>query len=90
MGARPSHNKSVATIWSLAPGATIRVAKAFRDCGGTEFAAGTVLHFTHRDYLPYHAGHTVYFQEATMYLCDNDESGAVVQNQGDEYFTLTE
>jgi hypothetical protein len=76
-------------IWNLTPGSAIRIVKTFRDCGGDEFAEGMLLHFTHRDYLPYHSGHTVYFQEATMYLCDNDETGAVVQNHEGEYFVLT-
>ena len=78
------------TIWRLAPGAAIRIVKTFRDCYGAEFAEGTILHFTHRDYLPYHNGHTVYFQEATMYLCDNDDTSAVVRNLEGEYFVLSE
>jgi len=77
-------------IWNLTPGAVIRIVKQFRDCAGAEFAEGTILHFTHRDYLPYHSGHTVYFREATMYLCDDDDTSAIVQNQGGEYFALTE
>jgi hypothetical protein len=49
-----------------------------------------MLHFTQRNYLPYHSGHTVYFQEATMYLCDDDETSAIVQNRDDEYFVVTD
>jgi len=77
-----------ATIWNLFPGAVIRVVKPFRDCAGREFSEGTVLHFTRRDYLPYHNGHTVYFQETTMYLCDADDTSAIVRNRDDEYFEL--
>lgn len=77
-------------IWNLAPGAAIRIVKTFRDCTGTEFVEGTTLHYTHRNYLPYHSGHTVFFQEATMYLCDNDDTSAIVENLGDAYFVLTE
>jgi len=76
------------SIWNLEPGAAIRIVKQFKDCFGNEFAEGTILHYTHRDYLPYHSGHTVYFQEATMYLCDNGETGAIVENQGGEYFRV--
>jgi len=76
-------------VWNLKPGTVIRIVKTFRDCYGSEFAAGRILHFTHRNYLPYHAGHTVYFQEATIYLCDNDETSAIVQNHNDEYFVVT-
>ncbi len=77
-------------IWNLQPGAAIRVVKAFRDYHGQEFTAGRVLTFTHRNYLPYHGGHTIYFLEATLYLCDNDDTCAIVQNHDDEYYTLTD
>ena len=77
-------------VWNLTPGAAIRIVKTFRDCNGAEFAEGTILHFTRRDYLPYHSGHTVYFQEMTMYLCDDDDTFAIVQNLGGEYFQLTQ
>jgi hypothetical protein len=77
-------------VWNLAPGAVIRIVRTFQDCTGAEFAEGTLLHFIRRDYLPYHSGHTVFFREATMYLCDNDETGAIVQNPGSQYFALTE
>jgi hypothetical protein len=76
----------ILTIWNLTPGTAIRIVKSFRDDGGSEFREGTVLHFQKRDYLPYHSGHTVYFEEATMYLCDDDETGAVVRNQDTMYF----
>jgi len=75
-------------VWNLQPGTVIRIVKTFQDCYGAEFAAGRTLHFTHRNYLPYHAGHTVYFQEATMYLSDNDATCAIVQNHKDEYFVV--
>jgi hypothetical protein len=73
-------------MWNLTPGTAIRIAKTFKDYHGHEFTAGTVLHFKERNYLPYHSGHTVYFNEATMYLCDLDETAAIVQNPGLEYF----
>jgi hypothetical protein len=77
-------------IWNLTPGAAIRILKTFRDCTGEEFEEGTILHFVRRDYLPYHSGHTVFFKEANMYLCDNDDTCAIVQNAGGQYFALTE
>ena len=76
------------TIWDLSAGKAIRIVKTFRDVTGTEYAEGTVLHFKSRDYLPYHDGHTVYFKEATMYLCDADDTGAIVQNVGDQYYQM--
>jgi hypothetical protein len=74
------------TIRDLSPGIAIRIAKTFRDSTGSEFAKGAILHFKRRDYLPYHSGHTVFFEEATMYLCDLDETGNFVENRGNGYF----
>ena len=73
-------------IWNLKQGTAIRILKNFRDCAGDEFTAGTILHFEHRDYLPYHSGHTVVFKEATMTLCDLDRTSEIVENRGQEYF----
>ena len=74
------------TVWRLSKGDAIRIVKSFRDYYGNEFREGTVLHFVERHYLPYHHGHTVRFAEATIYLCDDDDTGAIVENRGDEYF----
>ena len=73
-------------VYSLTPGVAIRIVKTFRDYQNQEFAAGTILHFTKRNFLPYHGGHTVYFQEATMYLCDLNETAAIVQNHNHEFY----
>jgi hypothetical protein len=75
-------------VWSFYPGLAVRVVKTFRDLSGTEVAEGTILHFKKRDYLPYHSGHTVYFEEVTLCLCDLDESRAIVENVGHEFFEL--
>jgi len=81
---------AMANIWNLQEGAIIRVVKTFLDCAGNKFTEGRILHFTGRDYLPYHSGHTVFFREATIYLCDDDETSAIVQNLGGEYFELVQ
>src|SRR5262249_33686210 len=73
-------------IWDLSPGMTIRIINTFRDTGGNEITKGTILHFKHPSYLPYHSGHTVRFQESAMCLCDLDDTRAVVENVGAEYF----
>jgi Domain of unknown function (DUF3601) len=73
-------------VWNLKPGTAIRVMKTFR--AGKEYAEGTILHYEKRDYLPYHSGHTVYFKETTMYLCDNDETSAIVENRGNEFYQI--
>jgi len=73
-------------IRSLTPGTAIRIVKTFKDCGGAQFEAGSVLHFRDRHYLPYHDGHTVIFEETTMSLCDTDDTRVIVDNVGHEYF----
>ena len=73
-------------VYSLTPGVAIRIVKTFRDYDGQEFAAGRILHFTSRNYAPYSDGHTVTFQEATMYLCDTDQTSAIVQNRNHEFY----
>jgi hypothetical protein len=78
--------RSMPNIWNLTPGAAIRIVKTFRDCRNTEFAEGSILHYKRHDYLPYHSGHTVFFEERTMYLSDNDDTGAIVENRGSEYY----
>jgi hypothetical protein len=67
-------NDSILNIWNISSGTAIRIVKTFRDYHGGEFTAGTILHFDHRDYLPYHSGHTVFFKERFMYLCDLDDT----------------
>jgi hypothetical protein len=75
-------------IWNLKAGTAVRVVKDFKDYYGAEFKEGTVLHYEKRDYLPYHEGHTVYFREATMYLCDTDDMSAIVRNEGHEFYQM--
>jgi hypothetical protein len=68
-------------------GLAVRVVKTFT-ASGAEFKEGTILHFKSRNFLPYHAGHTVYFEETTMWLCDLDETSVIVENVGNEYFEV--
>jgi Domain of unknown function (DUF3601) len=75
-------------IWDPSPGMAIRIVKAFRDCTGNEFTKDSILHFQRRNYLPYHSGHTVFFQEATMSLCVVDDTGEIVENSGNQYFEV--
>jgi hypothetical protein len=73
-------------IWTLYSGQAVRVVKTFKDYSGHIVEKGTILHFEKRDFLPYHEGHTVYFKEVTLYLCGLDETTAIVQNLGNEFF----
>ena len=79
-------NDRVLRIWDLSPGIAIRIVRTFRDRAGNEFTKGSILHFIRRNYLPYHSGHTVYFQEGTMTLCDDDNTRDIVENSGNQYF----
>jgi hypothetical protein len=75
------------SVYNFFPGLALRVVKTFT-ASGAEFKEGTILHFKERNFLPYHSGHTVYFEEATMWLCDLDETGAIVDNVGNEFFEV--
>lgn len=52
----------------LVPGHRYRVALAFEDRHGNAFAAGESLTFVDRSFLPYEDGHTLRFEERTMWL----------------------
>lgn len=61
-------------VYGLRPGQRFQVVRAFQDHYGNAFEAGEQLTFKSRDYLPYHGGHTVVFEEKTMYLQDEDNA----------------
>ena len=63
------------TVYDLEPGRQYRVKTDFADCYNSHVAAGTILTFQKRDYLPYHGGHTLFFAEQTIYLQDEDSAG---------------
>jgi len=50
------------------------VARGFTDCHGGRFEAGERLTFRRHDYLPYHGGHTLVFDERTVYLQDEENA----------------
>jgi len=53
-----------------------------------DFTQDSILHFERRDYLPYHIGPTVFFQEATMSLSDVDATRDIVENSDNQYFEV--
>ena len=67
------------TVYDLKPGCRYCVRKDFTDFYGGQFAAGAILTFQKRDYLPYHGGHTVQFAEQTLYLQD-EENADILQD----------
>lgn len=56
------------TVYGLQPGAAYRVMQSFSDFYGGEFTRDELLHFKRRNFLPYHGGHTIEFDERTLYL----------------------
>jgi hypothetical protein len=63
----------------LRPGQCYEVVRAFQDYYANRFEVGERLTYKSRDYLPYHGGHTVVFEERTMYFQD-EESAEVLRN----------
>jgi hypothetical protein len=62
------------TIYDLQPGQRYRVRQDFTDFYKGHFAAGTILTFQQRHYLPYHGGNTIQFAEQTLTLQDEESS----------------
>jgi hypothetical protein len=56
------------TVYGLIPGSQYRVMQTFRDYYGNQFREGELLRFKERHFLPYHGGHTIIFEEQTLYL----------------------
>ena len=70
---RPEAN---GTVNDLRAGRQYVVIRSFTDYHGDRFEAGERLTFRKCDYLPYHAGHTLEFEERTIHL--QDEANADV------------
>ena len=64
------------TVNDLRAGRRYVVVQSFTDYHGDRFEAGERLTFRKCDYLPYHSGHTLEFEERTVYL--QDEANADV------------
>ena len=64
-------------VHDLEPGVTYEVIADFADATGQRLARGRRLTFRSRAFLPYHGGHTITFEEATLYL-QEDEHAALL------------
>jgi hypothetical protein len=69
----------VGTVYGLEPGRVYRVVRTFSDCYSNNFEQGRTLTFRQRNFVPYHGGHTVMFDEATIYLQET-ESAEILGN----------
>ncbi len=62
------------TVHRLVPGRCYVVRDAFLDHRGARFAPGARLTFREQHFLPHDGGHTLVFEEATVYLQEQDEA----------------
>lgn len=67
------------TVYGLMPGSTYRVVQSFTDCYGNTFDGNELLRFKERHFLPYHGGHTIVFDERTLYL-QEDQNKEILGN----------
>lgn len=56
------------TVYGLVPGGHYQVRKSFTDFYGNSFEQGELLRFKQRYFLPYHGGHTIFFEHKALYL----------------------
>ncbi|MBI5952506.1 MAG: DUF3601 domain-containing protein [Chloroflexi bacterium] len=67
------------TVYGMASGSQYQVIKSFVDFYGNTFEQGEVLRFKERHFVPYHGGHTIVFDERSLYL-QEDESKEILEN----------
>ena len=60
------------TVYGLVPGGVYRVIQSFTDHYANLFQRGELLRFKERHFLPYHGGHTIVFEEKSLYLQDSE------------------
>jgi hypothetical protein len=81
---RPTYSDEVDdTVYGMEAGGAYRVMQSFVDFHGNQFRRGEVLRFNERHFLPYHGGHTVSFDERSMYL--QEEQNAVILANFSDY-----
>ena len=67
------------TVYGLVPGADYQVIQSFTDFYQNQFRSGEVLRFKERHFLPYHGGHTIRFDQRSLYL-QEDANAAILTN----------
>ena len=60
------------TVYALVPGGEYRVIQSFSDYYANQFQLGELLRFKERHFLPYHGGHTIVFDQKSLYLQDSE------------------
>jgi hypothetical protein len=67
------------TAYGLVPGGEYRVMQPFADFYGNQFQQGEMLRFRERHFLPYHGGHTIIFDEHSLYL-QEEQNAEILAN----------
>lgn len=66
---RPTYQDELqGTVCGLIPEGEYWVIQSFSDYYANQFQRGEVLRFKERHFLPYHGGHTIVFDEKSLYL----------------------
>lgn len=78
-----------ATIYDLVPGNRYRVVQSFVDFYGNSFQQGELLRFKERFFTPYHDGHTVVFEERSLYL-QQETNAPILDNFSDYLAEVTQ
>lgn len=76
------------TIYGLIPGREYQIVQSFTDFYGNTFEQNERLHFKQRHFLPYHGGHTVDFNERSLYL--QEDTNKDILDRFSEYILLVE
>jgi hypothetical protein len=58
----------------LTPGNHYQIIQSFTDYYGSAFKQGEVLRFKEQHFLPYHGGHTIVFDERSLYLQEEENA----------------
>jgi len=78
----PANDYLAGTVYRLIPGAEYRVVQSFTDFYGGRFNQGELLRFKEQHFLPYHGGHTIVFEQKSLYLQET-ENAAILDNFSD-------
>lgn len=67
------------TLYGLVPGSQYQVMNSFTDYYGNSFERGEILRFKERHFLPYDGGHTIVFDQRSLYL-QEDKNREILDN----------
>ncbi|MFN8441935.1 MAG: DUF3601 domain-containing protein [Caldilineaceae bacterium] len=79
-----SHPNAQESVYGLTPGHCYQVIQSFTDYYGNRFEQGEILRFKQRHFLPYDGGHTIVFEERSLYL--QEETNQEILERFAEYF----